>query len=241
MEQEGRRGRAERLVCGGALGTTRPTSERRFAKHPARPGSVVGNFILGQVALQLAAELDRGDLGLDLAGEELEAAADVEGLEQFLLEGGVVAEAERGDVDEGFRIVDGLEELRQFVRAEAGEPALQGEQAGEFEAQALVFVRRRSGFAGQRANVDAAIGLVGDDVHDPHPREPLEQEIGGAVVVFLAGADDAHGGDAVRRFELSGHVCEAGIEAADGKQAVCRENVLQHVLVAGLKNVQRQE
>ena len=70
-------------------------------------------------------------------------------------------------------------------------------QAGEFGAEAFVFVDGSAGFAGEGADADAAVGFVADDGIDLGAAEPLEEQVGGAIIVFLAGADDAEAGDAV--------------------------------------------
>jgi len=46
--------------------------------------------------------------------------------------------------------------------------------------------------------------LFAQDFDNLDAGEPLDQEIGGAVVTFLAGAYDADGGDTMGRLELPG-------------------------------------
>ena len=58
---------------------------------------------------------------------------------------------------------------------------------------------------------------------------------------FLAGADNADGGDAVGRLEGPRFPQLLRIEARDGKEAVRAEHIAQHVPVARLKDVERHQ
>jgi hypothetical protein len=64
---------------------------------------------VGEAALEFATELDLLDVATEFAVEELEAAVDVEGFEQLLLESRIFAEAEGGDIHKGLGIGDGFE------------------------------------------------------------------------------------------------------------------------------------
>ena len=94
--------------------------------------------MVGEFALELAAEAERGDLGLELAGEELEAAVHIEGLEQLLLYGRVLAKGEGGEIGEDLRVLDRLDEDRDVERGAGPELGLELEQAAELAAEALV-------------------------------------------------------------------------------------------------------
>ena len=54
--------------------------------------------------------------------KKLEAVANVECLQQLLLEPRIFAEAESRNVDEGLRIFDRLEKRRHFAHRGGGEP-----------------------------------------------------------------------------------------------------------------------
>jgi hypothetical protein len=67
----------------------------------------------------------------------------------------------------------------------------------------------------------------------------LQQEVGGAVILPLASAHDAEGGDAVGGFE--GVAQFSRIQPRHGEEPVRAERVAEHLTVSRLKDVQRQQ
>ena len=182
------------------------------------------------------AELERVHFGTEVAVEEFQALVDVERLEQFLFETRVFADAEGGEVGKDLGVFDGLEEAGELVGDGSAKALLGGDQAGEAGAQAEIFVGLGAGLAGEGLDADATVGVLAHDGLHLDAGEALDEEVGGAVVVALAGAHDADGGDAVERLELvRGGL---GVEAGDGKEAVGGEHVAQHFLIAGLEDVE---
>jgi hypothetical protein len=57
----------------------------------------------------------------------------------------------------------------------------------------------------------------------------------------LAGADDADGGNAIGRFEGIALLQSLRIEPGHRKKAVARQGMAQHLPVAGLKDMQREQ
>ena len=102
-------------------------------------------------------------------------------------------------IDARSLVVDGFEKLCEFARDGAAEALLGLQEFGERFAEFGVSGRFGSGLAGQGANADAAEGFLAQDVEDLDAGKALDEQVGGAVVVFLAGAHDADGGDAVGR------------------------------------------
>ena len=119
--------------------------------------------------------------------KSFEAPVDIERFQQGLLQGRVFAEAEGRDVDEGLGVGHSLEEGGEFSGAGGGELEFQIYEAGEFGAKAQVFLGAGAGFAGERADPNAPVRRVGNDGINLGAAEALEEQIGRAVVVFLAG------------------------------------------------------
>jgi len=165
----------------------------------------------------------------------------IEGLEQLLLKLVVVAERGGGEVDEGFRVVDGFEKLGEFAGDAAAEAVFGVQEFAEGLAKAEVLCGGGAGCAGEGLDANAAEGLFAEDFDDLDAGETLEKEVGGAVFAFLTGAHDAEGGDAVGRLELAGFAGLAGVDSGDGEEPVGRERLFEHLLVTRFEDVQRQE
>jgi hypothetical protein len=69
----------------------------------------------------------------------------------------------------------------------------------------------------------------------------LEEEIRSAVVIFLAGANDPDGGDAIGRLEFPRVTHCSEVHPCDSEKAIRREHVPQHLPVTRLKDVQRHQ
>jgi hypothetical protein len=83
------------------------------------------------------------------------------------------------------------------------------------------------------------VGLIVEDCGELHAAQSLEQEVGGAIFILLARADDARRGHAVRGFVLAGFDSERLIEPGHGKDATGRQHITQHLPVARFENMQR--
>jgi len=191
--------------------------------------------------LQFQPKLYFGDVAAERLAEELETPVDVESFEQGLLERGIFAKIEGGDVDEGFVINHVLEKGGEFAGVVFGELGFQADEPGQLGAEPFVFGQRRAGFARESANTDTAIRIIADDPGNFRSAETLKQEIGSAVLVFLAGADDADADDTMLGLDGPGLAKEALIEAGDGKNAIGREDVAEHLPITRFEDMQREQ
>tara|TARA_Y100000385_G_C12788237_1_gene506496 strand:+ start:253 stop:711 length:459 start_codon:yes stop_codon:yes gene_type:complete len=133
--------------------------------------------------------------------KKFESRAHIEGFEELLSDYGIFAKTEGGEIDEGFRIVDRPQKFSHLGRHASTDIAFECEEAGEFRAKILGFDGIFAGSTPQGANADEPVRFIASDIRDFCTAKSLEEKIGSAVVVFLARANDADGGDTVGWFE----------------------------------------
>jgi len=217
------------------------TRGRRGGERATIGGSIVSDVIVVEATLELSAKFERFDIGAHAIGEKLQARMHVERFEQTLLERGVFAETERGEIHKRLGIAHGFEELREVGRDGAAETLFGGNEVGEGGAETEVFFFAGARFAGQGLDAREAKRMFANDLGKPDTGEALEQKVRGAVFGLLAGANDADGRDGMRRLEVGGIGGAALIETGDGEEAVRRQGLFEHLAVARLKNMERHE
>src|SRR5688572_13547962 len=204
-------------------------------------GSIIDDVVVREMPLQFAAEFLGFDFGFELRGEKLEAATGVEFLEELLLEGTAFAEVERGDVGERVDVLDALEKLGHALRRRRAEAAAQVEQAHDFDAFDFELRMAAAGGAGEGAHGGEAVGVFAYNMLDFDAADSLQEEIGGVAVGLLAGANNADAGDGIGGLHGARLGGQDRIEAGDGEEAVAREHIAQHLPVARLEDMQREQ